>query len=227
VKASNSGNQKPSWTRHLFYRSEAIRTTWKLRLSLLLFAIVVIPATHRIWAPAIGNSLVCSEQILPSDAFLVENFDADYLVFEHTRTLQASGVAVKAYVPVLKDEKHGGLNVVLKGTAELMARVAWLESMEFIPIDEREPISLNAAMQIRDVLAGQKVKSVIVVTPGFRSRRSMMVYDSVLAPAGITVRCSPVFGQKTADNWTQTWHGIQEVLQQFIKLQYYRFWVLW
>ena len=72
----------------------------------------------------------------------------------------------------------------------------------------------------------QKVKSIIVVTPVFRSRRSLMIYDSVLAPAGITVRCSPVIGLKTVDNWTQTWHGIQEITEQFIKLQYYRFWLL-
>jgi len=225
VKETNQGKQHP-WTRHLFYRSEVLRTTWKLRLSVLLLAVVLIPATHRIWAPKIAEGLICKEQILPSDAFLLENFDQDYLVFEHTRTLQATGVATKAYVPIMKDEKRGGLDVVLKGTAELMARVAWLESMEFVPIDEHEPISLNAAKQIRDVLVSQKVKSIIVVTPVFRSRRSLMIYDSVLAPAGITVRCSPVIGLKTTDNWTQTWHGIQEITEQFIKLQYYRFWLL-
>jgi hypothetical protein len=28
------------------------------------------------------------------------------------------------------------------------------------------------------------------------------------------------------NNWTQTWHGIQDVVEQWLKLQYYRLWVL-
>jgi hypothetical protein len=37
----------------------------------------------------------------------------------------------------------------------------------------------------------------------------------------------PVLGEKTAKNWTKTWHGIQDVTEQWLKLQYYRFYVLW
>ena len=66
----------------------------------------------------------------------------------------------------------------------------------------------------------------MLVTPGMRSRRSDLVYRSVLAPAGISVLCVPVFGRSTPDNWWHTWHGIQEVLEQSGKLQYYRFYVL-
>ena len=67
----------------------------------------------------------------------------------------------------------------------------------------------------------------IVVTRGFRSKRSLLVYHAVLDPVGIKVSCMPVFGQKTPDNWTVTWHGIQEVIEQFLKLRFYRFYVLW
>lgn len=92
---------------------------------------------------------------------------------------------------------------------------------------EIEPISLNAAYQVRDVLTKAGLKSVIVVTPGFRSQRSSLVYQTVLTPVGITVYCVPVFGQKTSQNWAATWHGMQEVTEQFLKLQFYRFYVLW
>ena len=98
---------------------------------------------------------------------------------------------------------------------------------EFIPIQEIEPISLNAAYQIRDFLTKVHLRSVIVVTDGFRSKRSALVYHAVLDPAGINVSCIPVFGQRTPKNWTETWHGIQEVAKQLLKLQYYRFYVLW
>jgi hypothetical protein len=65
------------------------------------------------------------------------------------------------------------------------------------------------------------------VTDGFRSQRSLLVYHAVLAPASIKVGCMPVFGQKTPKNWAKTWHGIQDVTEQFLKLAYYRFYVLW
>jgi len=107
-----------------------------------------------------------------------------------------------------------------------MARVARLTNMQVIPIVETEPISLNSANQIRDFLLKERVRSVIVVTPGFRSRRSLLVYNTVFSPAQIAVGCVPVFGLRTMTNWTTTWHGLEDVALQFSKLQYYRLWVL-
>src|SRR5262249_33883626 len=83
------------------------------------------------------------------------------------------------------------------------------------------------AYQIRDFLTTEHLRSVIVVTPGFRSKRSALVYHAVLDPVGIKVHCVPVFGQMTPAKWAKTWHGIQGVTEQFLKLQYYRFYVLW
>ena len=97
---------------------------------------------------------------------------------------------------------------------------------EFRPRREPEPISLNAASQIRDYLAREHVKSLILVTPGLRSRRSSLVYHAVLDGLGTQVYCAPVFGQTTPHHWIETWHGVQEVTLEFLKLQYYRFYVL-
>jgi hypothetical protein len=84
---------------------------------------------------------------------------------------------------------------------------------------------LNAAREIRSFLKRQDIHSVTVVSPAFRSRRSQLVYDRVFRPAGIAVGCVPVFGT-SPQNWTQTWHGIQDFLEQFVKLAYYRLYVL-
>jgi hypothetical protein len=110
--------------------------------------------------------------------------------------------------------------------AESMARVAQLQAPEILPIRMIEPISLNAAYQSRDFLTKENLRSVIVVTDGFRNQRSALVYHAVLDPAGIQVGYIPVFGQKTPKNWTTTWHGIEDVTGQLLKLQYYRFYVL-
>ena len=176
-------------------------------------------------AMKVGQSLVCLEQVAPSDALLVENFDPEYLVFERAAALQRKGVAEKVFVPVGAGDPETP-DTIWEGLAELMARVARLTNMRVIPIVETEPISLNSANQIRDFLIKERVKSVIVVTPGFRSRRSLLVYKTVFSPSHIDVGCVPVFGLKTINNWTTTWHGMQDVALQFFKLQYYRFWVL-
>ena len=204
-----------------------LKTTWKLRLALLLLLLLLGSLTRGFWMLRIEQSLVCPEQMAPSDALLLENFDPDYLVFERAAALYKAGLAARVLVPVQASRDPTKPNRVFKGIADVMVQVARMPEPEFIPIQEIEPISLNAAYQIRDFLATEHLRSVIVVTPGFRSQRSSLVYHAVLDPAGIKVYCVPVFGEKMPKNWTKTWHGIQGVTEQWLKLQYYRFYVLW
>jgi hypothetical protein len=214
-----------AWRQHLFCTRTATRATWKLRLAVVALVVFVAAATHGVWTARLGQSLVCPEEVAPSDLILVENFDPNYLVFERAAALQAAGLAPKALVPVQALDT-GGPNLVSKGIAEVMARYARLGVWEALPIREVEPITLNAAAQLRDHLIRERVGSVILVTPGFRSRRSALAYRAVLGPAGIQVHCVPVFGLKTPESWNKTWHGVQEVAEGFVKLQYYRFYVL-
>jgi hypothetical protein len=192
-----------------------------------MLVMLLVSVTRGFWMLKIGQSLVCTEEVSPSDVILVENFDPHYLVFERAAALHKAGLAVRVLVPTDASRDPERANPVSQGIAELMARVARLQNVEILPIRIREPVSLNAAYQIRDFLSKEHLSSVIVVTDGFRSRRSALVYHAVLDPAGIKVGCMPVFGGNTPKNWTVTWHGIEDVTEQFLKLQYYRFYVLW
>lgn len=206
------------------------RRLWKWALVLVLFVGASV-LTRGYWTAQIARSLVCAEDAAPSDAMLIENFDPNYLLFERAEMLERAGVARVALVPVqsLSDPSAGNgvvANGVSEGIARVMAGYARLRSWRPIPIPEIEPISLNAALQLRRRLVAERITSVIVVTPGFRSRRSLLVYGAVFGRAGIAVHCVPVFGKTAPDRWTETWHGIQEVVEEFAKLQYYRFYVL-
>jgi hypothetical protein len=53
-----------------------------------------------------------------------------------------------------------------------------------------------------------------------------LISEAILGEAGVAVSCVPVFGTTTPENGTRTWHGIQEVALQFLKLHYYRISVL-
>ena len=215
------------WRRHFISTRQVTRTTWKVRVAAILFVALAVMATRRLWEAEIVQSLQCVDDVTASDVIVVENFDPHYLVFERAAALEKAGIAPMVLVPVrAAPPPPWMLNHVAKGFAEVMARQARLDRWEIIPVKEIEPISLNAATQIRDELARRRMKSVTVVTPGLRSRRSSLVNQAVLGGAGMRVHCAPVFGDASSSRWTDTWHGIQNVGEEFLKLQYYRFYVL-
>jgi len=192
----------------------------------VVVAALTLASTSRIWTSAIARSLVCAQDVAPSDLILVENFDPNYLLFERAAALQKDRIAPRALVPVQAWQDSGMPNYISQAFAEAMARHARMAAWELLPISEVEPISVNAAFQIRQYLLRENVKSLIVVTGGFRSQRSSLIYRTVLAGRGVQVHCDPVFGRATPERWGDTWHGIQSVAEEFVKLQYYRFYVL-
>lgn len=200
---------------------------WRWRFAVPVVVVLTGALTHALWLPSIGQSLVCAGDGAAADVVLVENFDPDYRLFERAAELQRAGLLTKVLVPtptVSIDSTEP--NPVARGTVELMARLARVRNLEIVSIQEIEPYSLNAARQIRDHLIRAHVRSVLVVSPAFRSRRSSLVYRTILGPDGIRVHCLAVFGHHTPKNWTASWHGIQVVTEQFIKLQFYRFYVV-
>jgi hypothetical protein len=175
----------------------------------------------------LGHSLVCAGDVAAADAVLLENFDPDYGLFERAASLQRQGLSARIFVPTRASALDpADANPVSRGIVEVMARHARVGDVQLIPILEIEPYTLNAAAQIRDAFLREHVRSVLVLSPGFRSRRSALAYGAVLEPAGIRVHCLAVFGQHTPDNWGTSWHGVQIVTEQLIKLAYYRFHVL-
>jgi hypothetical protein len=175
---------------------------------------------------AIARSLVCNANLAPSDAILVENFDPDYLLFERARELRRAGLAARVLVTVHTDRGTQEPNDVALGIVEVMTRISRIGAIEVVPTSEVEPITLNAARDVQRFLAREQIRSVIVVTPLFRSRRSALVNSAILNRAGVRVTCEPVQGSRGTKDWTNTWHGIQDVAEQWIKLQYYNWYVL-
>jgi len=223
----NSGPANPQrWTRHFVYRTEHTRTTWKFRV-LLVALLLGLGWLARGWTTtAVANSLVCEANAAPSDAILVENFDPTYLTFETAARLRRAEVASRVLVPVAKNGSDDQANNVALRVTELMASLARLGTIEVVPIREIEPISLNAAVDIRRFMEREGIRSVVVVSPLFRSRRSELVYDATLGAGGITVRCEPVRDDRDPSTWADSWHGMQNVAEQWLKLQYYKLYVL-
>jgi hypothetical protein len=231
--ASVAQRRRSDWRRHFFRRQESVKTTWKLRLALLVLMMLLVYGVYRtrmVWVLWVGQSLVCPETIGQSDLILVENFDPDYLVYERAAALYHAGFAARVLIPIQASPAPGqpdrGPYAMSKGLAELTSRLVRIDDPKLLPIQAIEPISLNAAYQLRDYLTQEHLKSVIVVTSIFRSMRSYLVYQAVLAPAGISVHCVPATGPGAPENWTTSWHDIEDMTEQFLKLLFYRFYVL-
>lgn len=200
---------------------------WRVGMVGILLATLAAVSSREIVTAWIGQSLVCPEEVVPSAAILIENFDPDYLLFERAAALREAGWSARVLVPVqAAGPPAEGPNPVASGIAALMSRLARMGSLDIIPIQNVEPYTLNAAYQIRDILTREHLGSILLVVPGFRSRRSALTYEAVLASAGVRVHCVPVFGERTPENWAATWHGIQAIAEQLIKLQFYRLYVL-
>jgi hypothetical protein len=218
---SNNG-----WARFFVTRREVVKTTWTFRAGLLAALIVLAYLTGPFWTRTVALSLVCeqADHLERADALLIDGFESDYSLFGRARQLQEAGLSSRVVAPVtvLAD---GSISTVSETVIDALARLARLGNLTTVPISNVEPISLNTALHIKQYARENGITSMAVVTPAFRSQRSMMIYEAVLNPAGVSTQCAPVFDRGVQD-WPQTWHGIQEVALQFAKLQYYRWYVL-
>lgn len=214
------------WTRHLVYRDERTRTTWTFRLAVLVFVGVTAWFTRPWWTVAMARSLVCNAPAAASDAIIVENFDTNYLPFERAAQLHRAGLAPRVLVPVPTDPNTHEPNAVTARLSKALIELARLDDATLVPVREVEPIELNTAQSVLRFVNRERIRSVVVVSPLFRSRRSALVYRATLGAAGIAVSCDAVTGIRDVNTWTHSWHGIQDVMEQWIKLQYYRMYVL-
>jgi hypothetical protein len=211
---------------YFFYRRDALKTTWTFRVLALAATILLVFVTRGWWEPSIAAALICPEEASASDAILIENLEPEYLLLERAAGLRKQGLASRVFVTVPASWDSPEPNLVSVEILKVMARVAQLDSPEIITVRPVEPFSLSVAEQLRDHLVAQKIRSVLVVSPGFRSRRSFELNRRVLGRAGVHNTCAPVVDKPTASHWAGSWHGVQNVALEFIKLQYYRFYVL-
>jgi hypothetical protein len=214
----------PPWENEPAERRPARVRRWLAVAAVILFAGILVTREH--WLRALGNWLVCQASVGSGDAILIDNVETNYVLFERAQRLEAQGLSSLVLVPVLDSETGDLPGAVANAFVNVMCGVSRLKNCTTFAAPEREPISLNVARRCAEELRARGVRSVILVTDGFRSRRAAEIYGQVLMPLGIKVYMQPVFGSRTPSNWFRSWHGIQETGLQFAKLWYYRLAVL-
>jgi hypothetical protein len=84
-----------------------------------------------------------------------------------------------------------------------------------------QPITLTAATGALETLSKENVKSAILLSPGFHTQRSFLVYQHVGIPHQIKIFPSACFNAYQLDHWWSQEFGVRDFAAELLKLAYY------
>jgi hypothetical protein len=98
-----------------------------------------------------------------------------------------------------------------------------LKETEFkvIVVPVRHPITLKEAEVVLEALSKENIKSAILLSPGFHTRRSFLAYRHIGTPLQIKIFPSACFTEYQLDNWWVQESAVREFTVELLKLVYY------
>ena len=85
----------------------------------------------------------------------------------------------------------------------------------------RNPVTLTAARTALDALSRENVKSAILLSSGFHTRRSFLAYQFAGIPLQIKIFPTACFTEYELDQWWASYHGVRDFGTEVLKLVYY------
>ena len=96
------------------------------------------------------------------------------------------------------------------------------EQYEVIVTPAHHPITLTEAEWILGALSKEGVRSAILLSNGFHTRRSFLVYRQVAIPLKIKIIPAAYFNEYQLDRWWVQDLGMHDFLAELFKLAYYQ-----
>jgi hypothetical protein len=98
-----------------------------------------------------------------------------------------------------------------------------LKETEFkvIIVPSQHPITLKEAEVVLKALSKENIKSAILLSPGFHTRRSYLAYQYVGIPLQIKIFPSAYFTEYQLNNWWAQESGVRDFTVELLKLCYY------
>ncbi|MGA2783005.1 MAG: hypothetical protein ABSF13_13990 [Smithella sp.] len=98
-----------------------------------------------------------------------------------------------------------------------------LSETEFkvIVVHIEHPVTLREAEQVLNALSKENIKSAILLSPGFHTRRSYLAYQHVGMPLHIKIFPSASFTNYQINNWWVQENGVRDFTAELLKLGYY------
>ncbi len=167
----------------------------------------------------------------------VGDYHADVAIIEGTDFISTgivmSGVdllisgKIKRLVIVLQNIAPTDRPYGIKGNYTALIRkeleILGLKEMEFkvIAVPIRNPITLNEARVILQGLSRENVKSAILLSTGFHTRRSYLVYQHIGLPLKIKIFPYAYFPTYNLSDWRVKSSGVRDFEVEVAKLFYY------
>lgn len=186
------------------------------------------------WAAA--RALVVTDE-LPggADVIVVLSGASEYV--ERTRyaaELFRKGVASK--VVLTNDDLRGGWNSEEQRNTYFVERAADELRRAGVPNDQIEALpepvasTYDEAVRLRAYASARGIKTIVVVTSAYHSRRARWTMRRVLSENGVRVAVVPVMPDSSSDNvrtppastWWLSGRGWRSVVAEYPKLVYYR-----
>lgn len=141
--------------------------------------------------------------------------------------LYAAGRAKK--ILLTNDNQQGGWSSAEQRNPFFYERARWELQRGGVPESNIEVIGSpvhsteDEAIALRKYAEVNKVKSVLIVTSPYHSRRALGTFRRVLADSGITVGLAVATGAQTPApaTWWLSWRGWQLVPTEYVKMVYY------
>jgi hypothetical protein len=98
-----------------------------------------------------------------------------------------------------------------------------LKETEFkvIVVPIRHPVTLREAEVVLEALSKENIKSAILLSPGFHTRRTYLAYQYVGKPMQIKIFPSACFTGYELNNWWVQEPGVRDFASELLKLGYY------
>lgn len=215
-------------------RVEVTKTTWRFRFLVCAVLALVVVAPGKIWLTAMATSLVHEDALASADLILVEMAvlpapDAIAYAASLYHRGYAPRIAVTRYI---HSDRLADGGVQVPGSLDKLLEIYWADAgldgsiVESVPIQVIDPVTLNSARQVAEYCRAHRVARVIIVPSRYHSRRSTLSYERYMTPLGIAMLSRPPEGRLRPDNWWRTKDGMLVVTQEYVKLLYYRAFVL-
>jgi uncharacterized SAM-binding protein YcdF (DUF218 family) len=195
-----------------------------LRVRLVVLLAVVVAAA--LWLPSAGTALIRDDGPTPADAIVVLAGNAPNRL---PRGLELQRQGYARLMIVSNEEVHThGLETTWLALHEAGLAAPELADADLVVLDNPPPEStIDEARRVAGILTSRGLRSVLLVTDAFHSRRAWLLFHAVFERHGLSVRSTPttdsydlahwwahpVSARRTVEEWTKLgWYAVQGAL---------------
>jgi uncharacterized SAM-binding protein YcdF (DUF218 family) len=190
--------------------------------------LVAVAALYLCRAPLLAQTaafLVIRDRLEPADVVMVLNGDPNSRPF-YACDLYRRKLAPKLLIARAESSPIVGLNLIPNTTdltVGVLRRLGVPEGdLVQAPFPGGVTSTFDEARVLRDYSQAHGVRSAIVVTSAFHSRRAKWIMETTV-PRGVRIMMSPIDDQKyNQNNWWHREDGLIACQNEYIKLLFYR-----